>query len=96
MFPILIIAAALSADPRVGPEWSPVVKFPQWYTATDGTKSVRIAEAHWNYHQNKWYPELSEGDQAWLKTNGHILLDWRWDLAQNRWVRKRGPRLCLT
>ena len=59
-------------------------------------ETVAIVETRWNYRELAYQPAVSPAIEAWLKKHGHILVDWRWDLKKNGWVRKHAETRCLT
>ena len=86
-------ALILLSQLHFGPTYSPVFELP----VREPSGEISLLETRWNYRTHGWEPQLTPGQQAWMKKWGHILTDWRWDLGREGWVRRRsGPLMCLT
>ena len=87
----LLLALQLQFGPTYGPWW----EFP----AYEGRReNIVLVKVRWDYRKRAWDPPVTKGQREWLDKYQHILVDWRWDLETNTWVRRRpkSRRMCLT
>ena len=84
MIPLLV-----ALQLHFGPHFGPMMEYPRFIGKT---QEIEIATVRWDYRAQAWDPPQTAQRRAWLLKHSHILIDWRYNIAERIWERRPGPR----